>query len=670
MSAWRNLKIAIRLGIGIGSVLLLLIVISTVAYISLSSGDRHFAEYRSLARQTAAAGIINGDLAAVHIGVKDFLLQGTDESASKVDAAISTMEDNIKASAEVLAASEIGEKFLETIEADAATYHATFGKVVALHREKTQKVQVLDDIAGKIEQELQTISTDNFDNANTNASYHAGQALRDHFLARVYVDKFFLENAADDIAGAHDEFAAFDKEIAVLLDDVQAPIDLQLTEDALALGKAYSAAFDEAVAAVVARNDLIDNNLNAIGPKMAAKATDLMNANKAEQDKLGPITSAELESGIVVTLTVSVVAILLGIAMAFLVSRSITAPIGSMTHAMGILAAGNTGAEIPARDRKDEVGDMAAAVQVFKENMIEANRLRHEQEETKRLAEEARRRSMLDMADKFEGTVGGVVQAVTIAAEELQVTAKTMTATAEETARQSTVVAAASEETTHNVQTVASATEELSASIREIGGQVNEASRIAGAAVSQVDDTNAKVRSLSETAQKIGDVVQLINGIASQTNLLALNATIEAARAGEAGKGFAVVAAEVKALATQTSGATEEIGEQIRAIQDATTTSASAIAGITATISRVSEISTAIASAVEEQSAATQEISRNVQEAAQATTEVSSNIIHVTEASQQTGEAAGRLLASANDLARNGATLKTQVAAFLQEIRA
>ena len=429
MSAWQNLKIAMRLGIGTGSVLLLLIVISAVAYFSLSSGDRHFGDYRSLARQTAAAGIINSDLAAVRIGVKDFLLQGTDESVDKVDAAITAMEHDIEVNAEILSASATGEKFLENIEHDAADYQTTFGKVVALQHEKSVKAQLLDDVAGKIEQELQKVSSDNFGSANTAATYHADQALHDHFLARVYIDKFILDNAPDDIARAHDEFAAFDKEIAVLLGDAQAPVDQKMTDDALALGKTYSAAFDEAAAAVVARNDLINNTLNKIGPKMANEAMELMNTNKAEQDNLGPIASAELEDGVVVTLTISIVAILIGIAMAFLVSRSITAPIGSMTLAMGILAAGNTSAEIPAQGRKDEVGNMAAAVQVFKENMIEADRLRREQEEAKRLAEETRRRAMLDMADKFEGTVGGVVQAVTTAAEELQVTAKTMTAT-------------------------------------------------------------------------------------------------------------------------------------------------------------------------------------------------------------------------------------------------
>lgn len=669
MAFWQNLKIAIRLGLGIGLVLLLLAVVSGVAYLGLSTGNTHFSHYRSLARQTAAAGLINNDLLTARLSVKDFLLQGSDESVTKVEAAISTMAQDIDNNARILSESDAGKQLLIDVEDDAKAYQDGFNQVVALFKQKEDFVKQLDTLGPKIEGELKTVTDDAFGASNATLTYQAADALRDHFLARVYIDKFMLENAPDEIAQVHDEFAVFDKQIAVLLGDAKPAVDQHLTEDIAKLGKEYATTFDQAEATIISRNDIVANTLNKIGPKMAAQMNDLVTANKAQQDELGPVASAEIEESLITMLIVSGLAIVTGIIMAFLVARSITSPIGSMTTAMGVLAGGNMDAIIPAQGRKDEVGIMAAAVQIFKVNMIEADRLRREQEEAKRLAEEERRRAMLEMADKFENTVGGVVEAVSSAAEELQATAQSMSTTAEETARQSTVVAAASEETTQNVQTVASATEELSASIREIGGQVNESSRIVGTAVAQATDTNAKVRSLAEAAQKIGEVVNLINGIASQTNLLALNATIEAARAGEAGKGFAVVASEVKALATQTAQATDEIGGQIRAIQDATTSSAEAIQDITATVNRVNEISGAIAAAVEEQGAATQEISRNVQEAAQATTEVSSNIVSVTEASRLTGAAATEVLASAGELARNGALLKTQVDAFLREIR-
>jgi methyl-accepting chemotaxis protein len=363
-------------------------------------------------------------------------------------------------------------------------------------------------------------------------------------------------------------------------------------------------------------------------------------------------------------------ALVLGCGVAWVVARSVTLPLRRIIGVMQELTAGNLQTVVAGAERKDEAGEVARAVAVFKDGLVEANRLREEQESSKQRQEAERREAMLSLATRFEGTVGGLVGSVTTAAYQLQTTARSMTQTAEETSRQASAVAAASEETTQNVQTVASATEELSASISEISGQVSESTRIVSDAVRQADSTNAKVQSLADAAQKIGDVVRLINDIAGQTNLLALNATIEAARAGDAGKGFAVVASEVKTLATQTAKATDEIAGQIRAIQDATTESAAAIGAITQIISHVSEISTAIASAVEEQGAATQEISRNVQQAAQGTTEVATNIAGVTQAAGETGAAASQVLTAAGALTQGGSELKTQVEEFLRTIRA
>ncbi len=367
--------------------------------------------------------------------------------------------------------------------------------------------------------------------------------------------------------------------------------------------------------------------------------------------------------------------ILLGIlALVILVSmaiaNSISRPLMAATASMKRLSEGDKTIEVHNTELKSEIGELARALEVFKQNALEMDRLAAEQEALKKRAEADRRQAMLDMADKFEASVSGVVNAVTAAATELQATAQSLSETAEEASQQSNAVAETSGQMTQNVQTVAAATEELSASIREIGNQVTESSRIVGAAVNQAEDTNAKVKALAEAAQKIGDVVTLINEIAGQTNLLALNATIEAARAGEAGKGFAVVASEVKNLATQTAKATEEISGQIRAIQDATASSAQAIDGITQTIGRVNEISTAIASAVEEQGAATQEISRNVQEASAGSAEVSTNIVGVTQASQQTSAGSTEVLSAASELARNGEKLRQEVEAFLHTVRA
>jgi methyl-accepting chemotaxis protein len=279
-------------------------------------------------------------------------------------------------------------------------------------------------------------------------------------------------------------------------------------------------------------------------------------------------------------------------------------------------------------------------------------------------------RKLVTLANTFETQVGNIVEGVASAATELQATAQAMAATAEETTRQSAAVAEASGHATLNMQTVSAATEELSASIREISQQTTQASAMIKNSVQQAARSNEQVQGLTAAAEKIGDVVRIISGIAGQTNLLALNATIEAARAGDAGKGFAVVASEVKALATQTAKATEEIASQIRAIQEATQASAQSIQGITESIGKVSETTTAIASSVEEQGAATQEISRSVTQVAEGTHEVSGNIVSVSQAAQQTAAAAVQVLTSAGQLSQNGETLRAQVATFLQEVRA
>jgi len=353
----------------------------------------------------------------------------------------------------------------------------------------------------------------------------------------------------------------------------------------------------------------------------------------------------------------------------FLAMRGIIRPIASMTRAMTALSRGDTSIEIPARERRDEIGLMAGAVEVFKSGMIESANLRTAQDETARRVVADRSQMMRELAQGFEVSVGGVVTAVTAAATELQVTAQSLSKTADLASRQSQAVASASQQTTDNVQSVAAAAEQLSASIMEIGHQVSRSSDAIAGAVTQAVQTNAKIQTLAAASQKIGTVVTLINEIAAQTNLLALNATIEAARAGESGRGFAVVASEVKNLATQTANATDEIAGQIRAIQEATKSSTEAIHEITLTINRVQEFGVGISAAVSQQAMATQEISRNVQQASAATSEVSENISGVTEASAATSAGSAEVLDAAAELAENGERLKRDVDAFLRTVR-
>jgi methyl-accepting chemotaxis protein len=354
----------------------------------------------------------------------------------------------------------------------------------------------------------------------------------------------------------------------------------------------------------------------------------------------------------------------------FLIGRSVSGAISATVRVMIKLATGDSTVIIPGVARKDEIGEMAGAVQVFKDNMIEAERLRTEQAQAEQRQVVQRKADMNRLADDFEGAVGEIVQTVSSASTELEASATTLTSTAERSQQLATVVAAASEEASTNVQSVASATEEMASSVNEISRQVQESARIAQEAVEQAQHTNDRVGDLSKAAARIGDVVELINTIAGQTNLLALNATIEAARAGEAGRGFAVVASEVKALAEQTARATGEISQQITGIQAATGQSVVAIKEIGQTIGKMSEIASTIASAVEEQGAATQEISRNVQQAAEGTMQVSSNIADVQRGASETGSASSQLLSAARSLSGESDRLKLELGKFLTSVRA
>jgi methyl-accepting chemotaxis protein len=359
-------------------------------------------------------------------------------------------------------------------------------------------------------------------------------------------------------------------------------------------------------------------------------------------------------------------ALLLG---GFVGHRQIARPLQLVTAAIQKLAAGDY--RLPqVKQSRDEVGEIWQSMGVFAGAMAEAERLREAQADTEKQIAIQRKAEMNGLAEQFESSVGGLVQHLSAAAQQMESTARSMAATAEQTNQQSNAVAAASEETSANVQAVAAATEELAASAGEIGQQISHTSNVAAKAVENTRRTNDRVQTLAQGAQKIGDVVALINTIAGQTNLLALNATIEAARAGEAGRGFAVVAAEVKELANQTAKATEEIATQIGHIQEATSDAVTAIRDIGATIEEVHHVAVSVAAAAEEQQAAAQEIARNVQEAAHGTSEVTGNIVQVQQAATDAGSAAAQVLSAAGELSRNSAALTREVDAFLQSVRA
>lgn len=669
LSAFSNLKVGVKVGLGSGLILLFLVAVSVVAAFGLSGANTNFGDYRQLARQTNQMGRIQANLLSARLGVKDYILKGTDEAATIVTKRIGTLKELI-ISAETLFTDKVRIEKITAAEHQMGEYEAGFKQVIAFRSQRNAQVDKMNSLGPKSEKSLTKVMESAFADGDAQASFLAGQTLRHLLLARLYSNRFLVDNQQASADRAVRELTAFGKMAAHMQSELQNPTRQKLAQDVLGFSRAYQTAFDEVTKVIFAHNTVIKGTLDRIGPIVAHDMEQIKLENKKAQDTLGPTATAAMNEAMWTAIIASAVAVALGLLFAALVGRAISRPIVAMTDAMGSLAEGDLETVIPARGRKDEIGEMSIAVQVFKDNAVEKVRLEAEQAtRDKNLAEE-KHQAQLKLADDLENSVKSVIQTIAGAATEMQATAEGMTATAQQAGQQSTAVAGATERASENVQTVAAASEELSSSITEISRQVSGSREVTENAQATSKNATETIQKLADMAQKVGEVVSLITDIASQTNLLALNATIEAARAGEAGKGFAVVASEVKSLANQTAKATEDISAQITGMQTATEDSVKAIEDIRQVIDKLGETSTSIAAAVEEQSASTQEISRNAQQAADGTLEVSSNIGSVQTAVTETGAAAQEVLSAASELSQQSESLDQQMDKFLDSIRA
>ncbi len=732
---FQNLSVRIKIFSGFAATTVLMLAIFGFGYFGFVTVSHEVEAMNKATEEVAVIAHIEMEFLKLKSHAREYANLGHESDAKKVEEYSKKIEPLFEEALAHLKHEPEMLKRAKHMQHEYEVYLKDFHKAEELEHEFKALIHDKLEPAGvKIIEDLDIIIKEAAAEGNSDAVILASTAREHALLARLYSNILIGRKDESFSDKTLHEFGELETAIAALGKAVRTDHEKELQKEVYSLTKIYEAAFDQIHKDELELRSLVDGHMKEAGEILAKDAEWLQSQALKMEHHIRNETDATIETAELEMLITGLIGVIFGMGIAFLLGNSIAMAVRGMTDSMTRLADNDLEAVIPAQGRGDEIGEMASAVQVFKENAIERVRLeedaekqreldkqREEEErqaEAKRQKEEQEREAaereaeaeherqeaeaekqrlaaereaeqqkaaeqeekarleaeraaqIATLTESFDNSVTQMLGTVGSAVSNMQDTSESLNETANVTSEQATNVSAAAEQASANVQTVSAAAEELSKSIAEISSQVAQSSEIASRAASDSEVTNDKIQGLAAAAQKVGDVVELINDIASQTNLLALNATIEAARAGEAGKGFAVVASEVGNLANQTAKATEEIATQVGDIQSATKDSVDAIMGITKTIGEVNEISASIASAVEEQGAATQEIARNVEQAAQGTQDVTSNIVTVSSAANDTGTAATDMKQAVTTVDNQTSSLRNEVETFIQKIQA
>jgi methyl-accepting chemotaxis protein len=664
-----DISVSARIWGGFIIVQAMLIIVSVGAHMGGNKFEEHLEDVFHVSEDATHVSLIDLHLADMRLSVVSYTYTDNKSDITHVKELNSQLHRNITAAIE--SAVDSNQKsdlkvMLELLD----DYVTGFDRIVALGKKRDDLV---DNVLNRQGLMARKLISEAVDDSMARQEYRLaavlGELQETLMLMRLNANKYFADPKEALIAEVKKDAAQVGVQTGAALALTQDPAIRQTVQSIGVAIADYEKTF-------ISVSDVIHEREHLINGEMAKDITqfaDLTERTRLSQSavlkKIHDETEQEIETQNDFGLIVSIIALSVGMFVAYVIARSVIRPVDAITGVMGELAKDNLAVDVPYVQQRDEMGKMANSVNHFKMQLMRVRQLEAEQAEQKRRAELDRQAAMNEMADSFEGSVGKVVHTVTSAVTELQASAEQMAATAAETSAQASTVAAASQEASANVQTVAAASEELTASINEIARQVERSLAVAAQAESEAQHTSQMIEALSDAVGRIDDIVNLINSIAGQTNLLALNATIEAARAGEAGKGFAVVAGEVKGLAGQTAKATSEIAGHIQAVQQGTANAVNGIRSIATVIADMNRISAAVAAAVQEQSSATGEISRNVDQAAAGTQEVSNSITVVEQAAGDTGAAAAQIRSSALDLSKQAEYLGGEVGRFLAQVR-